>query len=34
MLSLHTNTAALSTQNAVSNTQRALSASLTKLGTG
>jgi flagellin len=34
MLSLHTNAASLSTQNAVSNTQRSLSASLTKLGTG
>jgi flagellin len=34
MLSLHTNSAALSTSNAVSNTQRALSTSLTRLGTG
>ncbi|MEF7616111.1 flagellin [Aquincola sp. MAHUQ-54] len=34
MLSLHTNAAALSTTSAVSNTQRALSASLTRLGTG
>ncbi|MBK1615528.1 Lateral flagellin [Rubrivivax gelatinosus] len=34
MLSLHTNAASLSTQTAVSNTQRNLSASLTKLGTG
>ena len=34
MLSLHTNSAALSTTNAVGNTQRALSTSLTRLGTG
>jgi len=34
MLSLHTNAAALSTQNSVGNTQRALSTSLTRLGTG
>ena len=33
MLSLHTNSAALSTTSAVSNTQRALSTSLTRLGT-
>ncbi|MBX5460995.1 MAG: Lateral flagellin [Steroidobacteraceae bacterium] len=34
MLSLHTNAAALSSQNAVGNTQRALNTSLTRLGTG
>ena len=34
MLSLHTNTAALSTTSAVNNTQRGLSTSLTRLGTG
>jgi len=34
MLSLHTNAASLSTQNAVSNTQRSLSSSLSRLGTG
>jgi flagellin len=34
MLSLHTNAASLSTQNAVGNTQRSLSTSLTRLGTG
>ena len=34
MLSLHTNAAALSSQNAVGNTQKALNTSLTRLGTG
>jgi flagellin len=34
MLSLHTNAAALSSQNAVGNTQKALTTSLTRLGTG
>ena len=34
MLSLHTNAASLSSQNAVGNTQRALTTSLTRLGTG
>jgi len=34
MLSLHTNAASLSTQNSVGNTQRSLSSSMTKLGTG
>ncbi len=34
MLSLHTNSAALSTQNALGNTQKALNTSLTRLGTG
>ncbi|HEY0685274.1 MAG TPA: flagellin [Steroidobacter sp.] len=34
MLSLHTNAASLSTQNSVGNTQKALSTSLTRLGTG
>lgn len=34
MLSLHTNAAALTTQNAVSNTQRSLTTSMTRLGTG
>ncbi len=34
MLSLHTNSAALSTQNALGNTQLALNTSLTRLGTG
>jgi flagellin len=34
MLSLHTNAAALSTQNSLSNSQRALSTSMTRLGTG
>lgn len=34
MLSLHTNAAALSSQNSVGNTQRALTTSLTRLGTG
>ena len=34
MLSLHTNAASLSTQNAVGNTQKSLSTSLTRLGTG
>lgn len=34
MLSLHTNAAALSSQNAVGNTQKSLTTSLTRLGTG
>ena len=34
MLSLHTNAASLSSQNAVGNTQKALTTSLTRLGTG
>lgn len=34
MLSLHTNAAALSSQNSVGNTQKALTTSLTRLGTG
>ena len=34
MLSLHTNAASLNTQNLLSSTQRALSSSMTKLGTG
>jgi flagellin len=34
MLSLHTNAASLSTQNALATTQQSLSASLTRLGTG
>ena len=34
MLSLHTNAAALSTQNALGSTNKALSSSMTKLGTG
>jgi flagellin len=34
MLSLHTNVAALSSQNAVGNTQKSLTTSLTRLGTG
>lgn len=34
MLSLHTNAASLSTQNSVGNTQRSLSSSMSKLGTG
>src|SRR5262245_24846077 len=34
MLSLHTNAAALSSQNAVGNTQKDLTTSLTRLGTG
>jgi flagellin len=34
MLSLHTNAAALSSQNSVGNTQKALNTSLTRLGTG
>lgn len=34
MLSLHTNAAALSSQNSVGNTQRSLTSSLTRLGTG
>jgi len=34
MLSLHTNAAALSTQNSLGNSQRALSTSMTRLGTG
>ena len=34
MLSLHTNSAALSTQNALGNTQKSLNTSLTRLGTG
>lgn len=34
MLSLHTNAAALSTQNSLGNTNKALSSSMTKLGTG
>jgi flagellin len=34
MLSLHTNAAALSTQNALGNTQKNLSTSMTRLGTG
>jgi flagellin len=34
MLSLHTNSAALSTQNALGNTQKALNTALTRLGTG
>ncbi|WP_456115300.1 flagellin N-terminal helical domain-containing protein, partial [Steroidobacter agaridevorans] len=34
MLSLHTNAAALSSQNSVGSTQKALTTSLTRLGTG
>ncbi|WCM93804.1 Lateral flagellin [Acidovorax sp. NCPPB 2350] len=34
MLSLHTNTASLSTQNAIGQTQKSLNTSLTRLGTG
>jgi flagellin len=34
MLSLHTNAAALSTQNSLGNTNKALSTSMTRLGTG
>ncbi|HLS80539.1 MAG TPA: flagellin, partial [Steroidobacter sp.] len=34
MLSLHTNAASLSSQNAVGNTNKALTTSLTRLGTG
>lgn len=34
MLSLHTNAAALSTQNSLASTNKALSSSMTKLGTG